>query len=89
MTFENAFCHKSNLNFRYFYIVISECLLHLSINLLLLFVLHETTDKLSEPKQKAFKELECILQGKLITARLIFFPSDFKGSCAIFKDIPS
>jgi hypothetical protein len=29
--------------------------------------------KLSEPKKKSFKELECILQGKLITARLNFF----------------
>jgi hypothetical protein len=29
--------------------------------------------KLSEPTKKQFKEFECILQGKLITARLHFF----------------
>jgi hypothetical protein len=29
--------------------------------------------KLSEPTKKQFKEFECILQGKLITARLNFF----------------
>jgi hypothetical protein len=29
--------------------------------------------KLSEPTKKQFKEFECILQGKLITARLNVF----------------
>jgi hypothetical protein len=29
--------------------------------------------KLLEPTKKSFKELECILRGKLITARLTFF----------------
>jgi hypothetical protein len=38
---------------------------------------------------KTFKELECILQGKLITTRLKLFPSHFKGSWANFKDIPN
>jgi hypothetical protein len=39
-------------------------------------------------QKKSFKELEYILQGKLITARLTC-PSDFKGSWAIDKDIPN
>jgi galactokinase/mevalonate kinase-like predicted kinase len=37
--------------------------------------------------KKSFKELECKLQGKLITVRLKLFPYHFKGSWAIFKDI--
>ena len=40
-------------------------------------------------KKKQLKAFECILQDKLTTARLNFFPSDFKGSWAIVKDIPN
>ena len=38
-----------------------------------MLMLSKLKKKLSEPTKKAFKELECILQGKLITAGLNFF----------------
>jgi hypothetical protein len=36
-------------------------------------MLSKLKKKLSEPTKKKFKELECILRVKLITARLYFF----------------